>query len=58
MPKAGKLFEKSSSSNLYIKNSSKYPDILLDFLMQILNKSDFLWRIFLIELGLKLHVKT
>jgi hypothetical protein len=42
MPKAGKFFEKSSSSNIHFKNASKYPDILSDFLKQILNKSDVL----------------
>jgi hypothetical protein len=42
MPKAGKSFEKSASFNLHIINSLKYPDIISEFLMQILNKSDFL----------------
>jgi hypothetical protein len=38
--KQANSLKKSSSSNL--KNTSKYPDILSDFLKQILNKSDFL----------------
>jgi hypothetical protein len=43
MPKAGKFFEKKSSSyNLLFKNASKYPDILSEFLKLILKKSDLL----------------
>jgi hypothetical protein len=41
MPKAGKFFEKIIFIQ-YSLYASKYPDILSEFLKQILNKSDFL----------------